>query len=163
MKTPRMLLDDLENLFALQQKGSVTTEKYLSMKKSILKEILNYEYPYRLNVIEQAEKLRDLEAITKDECEAIKKAALDANDPDAIKAKENAKKKAIVEKKQQEQIHKIMFWVVVWAIAIALFIAFSKYFWALLGCAVLISLIPTWLNWWVQEDIIAKGIKKAKK
>ena len=33
MKTPWMLLRDLEDLFALEQKGSITKEKYLSMKK----------------------------------------------------------------------------------------------------------------------------------
>ena len=36
MKTPWMLLRDLEDLFALEQKGSITKEKYLSMKKKAL-------------------------------------------------------------------------------------------------------------------------------
>jgi len=174
MKTAWMLLDDLENLFALKQKGSITTEKYLSMKKSILKEVLHNEYPYRLDLIEQAEKLRDAKAITKDECEAIKKVTLDANDPDAIKAKQQAikaEKQAIKakeeaaeqEKKQREKFNKTMFWVIVWIIAIALFIAFSKYFWTLFCCAVFISGIPTWLNWWIQEGIIARGVRKGRK
>lgn len=152
MKTPWMLLKDLEDLFDLAQKGSITKEKYLSMKKSILRQVVNNDYSLRLDIIEQAEKLYISKAITKAEYEAIKELVLEANDPDAIEAK-----------KQRKRFHKMAFWAVVWVVAIGLIIAFSKYFWTFICIAFFISLIPDIIKMWIQGDIIAGGIKKSKK
>jgi len=152
MKTPWMLLRDLEDLSALEQKGSITKEKYLSMKKSILRQVMHNDYSLRLDIIEQAEKLHTSKAITKAEYEGIKELTLEANDPYAIEAK-----------KQREQFSKIAFWVVVWVVAIGLIIAFSKYFWTFVCIALFISMIPDLIKMWIQEDIISSGIKKSKK
>lgn len=152
MKTPWMLLRDLEDLFTLEQKGSITKEKYLSMKKSILRQVMNNNYSLRLDIIEQAEKLHVLKAITKAEYEDIKELTLEANDPDAIEAK-----------KQREQFNKMAFWAIVWVLAIGLIIAFSKYFWTFVCIALFISMIPDLIKMWIQGDIISSGIKKSKK
>lgn len=87
-KWPLILLNDLENWHTLKQKGSVDEAEYLSVKKKIIKQILQSPY-VSPDCIEDAEKLQKSSAITAEEFQAIKQQAMDCNDPDVNSEKKH--------------------------------------------------------------------------
>ena len=130
--------------FNLFQQGSIDENRYLSVKESIVKEIIHNDYSSTLYCATVADKLYEKSALSEEEYLKIKQKALDDNDPDVQRIK-----------KAKRRNMKILVW--------SIFIL-SLIFWKfLLFFFVGIPIISTLLDWQVKEDIIARGVKKGRK
>lgn len=148
-QTPLTLLGKLEEWFNLFQQGSIDENRYLSVKESIVKEIIHNDYSSTLYCATVADKLYEESALSEEEYLKIKQKALDDNDPDVQRIK-----------KAKRRNMKIL----VWSIFIFVGIILSLIFWKfLLFFFVGIPIISTLLDWQVKEDIIARGVKKGRK
>ena len=149
------ILSDIEELYDLKQKGTISQDEYVSAKHQIL-DALFQRKNMPLDYVEQGHQLFKSGALTKTEFQHLKNQVLFG----AVSSHQEPLEQS-QDGNAQKQAHKNKNLSLVWYGIFMLLISALKIFFYILSIP--FRIIAVFLGWHIKEDIIAQGVKKASK